>query len=46
MRGRALGEWIIANGMNVPSESFTFSGPNSESDIDVSLVNDGCVGCQ
>jgi len=45
MRGRALGEWIVANGMNVlnvPSESFTFSGPNGESDIDVTLVNDAC----
>jgi len=47
MRGRALEELIVANGMNVlnvPSESFTFSGPNG--DIDVTLVNDACVGCR
>lgn len=35
MRGRILEEWIFANGMTVlnkPSENYTFSGPNEESD--------------
>ncbi|KMQ89014.1 reverse [Lasius niger] len=49
LRGRVLEEWIVANGMNVlnePSDFYTFSGPNGESDIDVTLVNDACVGCR
>lgn len=49
MRGRVLEEWITVNGINVlnePCESYTFSGPNGESDIDVTLVNDACVEYQ
>lgn len=48
MRGRLLEEWVIAKGMNVlnkPSDHNTFSGPNAESNIDVTLVNDVYEGC-
>lgn len=41
VRGRLLEEWIVANGMivlNEPSEWYTFSGANGESDIDITLV--------
>jgi len=48
LRGRILEEWIITNSMDVlnePSESYTFSGSGGESDIDVTLVNEACAGC-
>ena len=41
--GRLLEQWIVGGGMHVlnePSEWFTFSGPNGESDIDVTLTNE------
>lgn len=48
MRGRMFEDWIVANGivLNEPSECYTFSGANGESDIDVTLVNDANVGCR
>lgn len=48
-RGRILEEWIVVNEMivlNEPSEYFTFSGSNGESDIDVTLVNEECSRCR
>lgn len=41
--GVLLEEWIISNGLSVlnePSEWYTFSGGQGESDIDVTLVNE------
>lgn len=48
VRGRVLEEWIIANDMTVlnePCVRYTFSGPNGESDIDVTLVSGIGAGC-
>lgn len=48
LRGEVLEEWIVVNDMvvlNEPSEFYTFSGPNGESDIDVTLVNEACMDC-
>ncbi|KAK9747042.1 Reverse transcriptase (RNA-dependent DNA polymerase) [Popillia japonica] len=42
-RGREMEDVIVRRGLYVlsePSEHYTFSGPNGESDIDVTLVND------
>lgn len=49
MRGRVLEDWVVANDMivlNEPCERYTFSGPNGESDIDVTLVNGTGAGCR
>lgn len=46
---RLLEKWIVANGMivlNEPSEWFTFTGPNGQSDIDVTLTKGINVGCR
>lgn len=49
LRGRLLEEWIVVNGMNVlnePSEWYTFSGPNGQSDTDVTLVKGMNARCR
>lgn len=46
IRGIELAEWIVGRGLcvlNEPSAAFTFSGPNGESDIDVTVANAECV---
>lgn len=43
LRGRILEDWITGNDMivlNEPSDEYTFSGPNRESDIDVSDIDE------
>lgn len=48
MRGRTFEEWVISSGMVLlyePSEHFTYSGVNEDSDIDVSLIDRNMAGC-
>ncbi|KAK2577563.1 hypothetical protein KPH14_012910, partial [Odynerus spinipes] len=48
LRGEILEEWIVVNDMvvlNEPNKFYTFSGPNGESDIDVTMVNEACMDC-
>lgn len=47
LRGRMLEDWITGNGMIVLNEpcKYTFSGPNKDSNINVTLMNEACAGC-